>query len=255
MRRPVALLGLLALGASVLFGCRTSTVSVAFTAAVDAVYDYRYEIVGTVTRTVEDQPPEVTRLDTRLEAEQRVVERTPEGARIRLQLAREGGVARTAIVLVDRAGSLEGVELVQDLDAEVFGVATNDALVPTHLGGPPDRPLAPGDTWDLEDQRDGSGRLERLGVVDGVDVAVVRIHATDELTRTVRVGEGRARVSGTLRSGARTSYDLTDGAIRRSRSWSRGTFEVVLLPPRGVLADPVPATIEYDVSVRVTRAD
>ena len=253
MRRPAALLGVLLLPA--LLGCRPATVSVAFTPDVDAVYDYRYEIEGTVTRTVEGEQPEVTRVDTRLVAEQQVVERTPEGARIRLELAREGGVARTAIVLVDRAGSLEGVELVQDLDAAFFGVAGHDTLVPTHLGGPPDRPLAIGDTWELEAPRHGSGRLERLGVVDGEDVAVVRITATDELARTVRTGESSTRVSGTLRSWARTSYDLADGAIRRSRSSSRGTFEAELAPPRGVIAEPVRATIDYDVSVRVTRTD
>ena len=252
MRRPVALLGLLLPLA--LLGCRPATVSVAFTPDVDAVYDYRYEIEGTVTRTVEGEEPEVTHLDTVLAAEQQVQERTPDGARIRLQLTRDGGVARTAVVLVDRAGSLEGVELVEDLDAAVFGVASADALVPTHLGGPPDRPLAPGDTWRVdEDGRTGSGRLDRLGVVDGVDVAVVDITASEDLSRTGKAGESTTHVSGTLRSGARTSYDLADGAIRRSRSWSRGTFEAELAPPRGVVADPVRATIAYDVSVRVTR--
>jgi hypothetical protein len=253
MRRPVALLAVLLPLA--LLGCRSATVSVAFSPEVDAVYGYRYEIEGTVTRTVEGEAPEVTRVDTRLVAEQQVVERTPDGARIRLELAREGGVARTAVVLVDRAGSLEGVELVQDLDPGVFGVAGGDTLVSTHLGGPPDRPLSIGDTWNLEAPCHGSGRLERLGVVDGVDVAVVRITATDEVARTVRAGESTTRVSGTLRSAARTSYDLTDGAIRRSRSWSRGSFVAVLSPPRGVVAEPVRATIDYDVSVRVTRTD
>lgn len=254
MRRLVALLGVLLSPA--LLGCRPATVSVAFTPEVDAVYAYRYEIEGTVTRTVDGQEPEVTRLDTELVAEQQVQERTAGGARIRLELAREGGVARTAVVLVDRAGSLEGVELVEDLDAAVFGVAGSDSLLPTHLGGPPDRPLAPGDTWHAgDDRRESSGRLERLGVVDGVDVAVVRTTAREALDRTGRAGESATRVSGTLRSGARTTYDLADGAIRRSRSWSQGTFEAEVAPPLGVAADPVHATIEYDVTVRVTRTD
>ncbi|HJR24870.1 MAG TPA: hypothetical protein VJ804_05310, partial [Acidimicrobiales bacterium] len=113
MRRPAVLLGVLL--SLALLGCRPSTVSVAFTPHIDAVYAYRYDIEGTVTRRVEGEEPEVTRLDTRLVAQQQVVERTDDGARIRLELAREGGVARTAVVLVDRAGSLAGVELVADL--------------------------------------------------------------------------------------------------------------------------------------------
>jgi hypothetical protein len=69
----------------------------------------------------------------------------------------------------------------------------------------------------------------------------------------VQAGASATEVSGRVRSGATTSYDLADGAIRRSRSWSRGQIDAELQPPDGVIAEPVHATIGYEVTVRVTR--
>ena len=251
LRRSRVVLAAIALPA--LVGCRPATVSVAFTAEAGARYEYRYEIDATVTRALEGQDAEVVEIDTELSAVQQVQARTATGARIELELARDGGVPRTAVVLVDRAGSLEGVELVDDLDAAVFGVA-GDSIVPTHLDGPPDRPLAPGDRWTVSDgARRGTGRLDRLGVIDGEEVAVVTTSATEELRRSLTAGDSATRVQGTLRSGSTTSYDLGDGAVRRSRSWSRGELRAELAPPAGVDADPVRATIRYEVAVRVTR--
>jgi hypothetical protein len=156
------------------------------------------------------------------------------------------------VAIVDRAGSLEGVELVEGLGAAVLGVA-DDAIVPT-LPGPPDRPLAPGDRWSISSaRRSGEGRLARLGVVDGSDVAVVRTTATEDLAGAVRAGASATRVRGRVRSGATVSYDLDGGAVRRSRSWSRGEVRAELQPPEGVDAEPVRATISYEVTVEVAR--
>jgi hypothetical protein len=253
VRRPlVALAGTLAAGTALL-GCRPATVSVAFTPAVGDRYAYRYEIVATITRTVEGEAPAVTHVDTVLTARQTVQARRDDGARIRLELTREGGSTRRVVAVVDRAGSLEGVELVEGLGSKLGGIG-GDAIEPTHLPGPPDRPLAPGERWsiDLGDRR-GEGRLERLGVIDGSDVAVVRTTATEDLSRSVRAGASATEVHGQVRSGATTSYDLDDGATRRSRSRSRGEVQAVFEPPPGVDADPVRATIAFEVTVKVTR--
>lgn len=253
-RRPPVGLVAAAMGTLVLLGCRPSTVSVAYTPQVGDRYAYRYEIEVTITRSLEGAEPEVVHLDTELVARQEVRARTPRGARINLELTREGGATRTAVAIVDRAGSLEGVELVEGLGAAVLGVADEDALVPTHLAGPPDRPLAPGDRWSIRaGDRTGEGRLERLGVIDGSDVAVVRTTASEDVSRAVQAGASATEVSGHVRSGATTSYDLVDGAIRRSRSWSHGQIDALLEPPSGVEAEPVHATIGYEVTVRVTR--
>lgn len=249
-----ALLVLPTLAALALGGCRPGTVSVAYDPEVGDRYRYRYEIDARVTRAVDGGEPEVLAVDTELVADQEVQARTRSGARIAVELTREGGVPRQAVVLVDRAGSLAGVELVDDLDAAVFGVAGSDTLVPTNLDAPPDRPLAPGDEWRVEDgRRRGRGRLERLGVVDGEDVAVVRTVVSEPIARSLRAGGSPTRVEGRLRSGGTTAYGLADGAIRRSESWSRGELRARLRPPAGVDADPVDATIRYEVTVDVTR--
>jgi hypothetical protein len=249
--------GLLAAAAAVvalpLLACRPATVSVTYAPKVGDRYGYRYEITATVTRAVEGAEPQVTHVDTELSADQVVEARTDRGARIRLRLTREGGAPRTAVAIVDRAGSLEGVELVAGLGDAVLGVADEDAIVP-NLPGPPDRPLAPGDRWSIASgKRTGEGRLERLGVIDGVDVAGVRTSATADLAREVTAGASATQGRGRVRSGATTSYDLGSGAIRRSRSWSRGDVHAELQPPEGVEARPVVATISYEVTVQVTR--
>jgi hypothetical protein len=123
LRTPRALLVLPAVAACALAGCRPGTVSVAYDPQVGDRYEYRYEIEARVTRAVEGGEPEVVEVDTELVADQEVQAVTGSGARIAVRLTREGGVPRTAVVLVDRAGSLAGVELVDDLDAAVFGVA------------------------------------------------------------------------------------------------------------------------------------
>jgi hypothetical protein len=156
------------------------------------------------------------------------------------------------VAIVDRAGSLEGVELVEGLGAAVLGVA-DDAIVPT-LPGPPDRPLAPGDRWSIASgARTGEGRLQRLGVIDGRDVAVVRTTASEDLARDLHAGASATEVKGRVRSASTVSYDLDSGAIRRSSSWSRGQVRAELQPPEGVDAAPVRATISYEVTVEVTR--
>jgi hypothetical protein len=227
---------------------------VAFDPEVGDEYGYRYEIDLTVTRQREGEAAESIELVETLTADQEVLELSGDGARVEVELAREDRAPRTAIVLLDRAGSLQGIELVEDLEATVFGLTDASSLVPTHGDGPPDRALAPGDTWTISDgARRGEGRLQRLGVIDDQDVAVVRTSAREELDESVVAGASATDVRGTLRSGATTSYDLADGAVRRSRAWSRGRIAARFEPPAGVEADPVDATITYDITVRVTR--
>ena len=245
VRRGLAVLaaaGALAAGS----GCRESTVSVAFRPEEGDRYRYRYEIELTMRREVEGEEPETRTLDETLTADQEVLELTGDGAQVEVELAREGGSARTAVVLLDRAGSLQGIQLVEDLEAGLFELTDADSLLATQPDSPPDRRLAPGDTWTIRDgERRGTGRLVRLGVIDDEDVAVVRTSTKEDLEDSVRAGASATDVHGTLRSGATTSYDLRDGALRRSRSWSRGRIDARLAPPAGVLAEPVDAQITY----------
>lgn len=150
------------------------------------------------------------------------------------------------MAIVDRAGSLQGIELVQGLDAGVFGIGEGDGLVTDPAEGLPDRRLRTGDRWTLRDgNRRGHGRLERLGIEHDHDVAIVRTSSTEPVKAK---GGG-----GIVTAGSLTSYDLDDGAVRSSRSWSHGRLEVEVDPPTNVVADPVQAKVTYDVEIRVTR--
>ena len=253
VRRPVAGL-VLGAAAMVVASCRPATVSVAYTPTIGQHYGYRYEIEATVTRRVAGQRPRVTHLDTQLLAQERVQAVTRAGTRLRLVLTRDGGTPRSAVVLVDRAGSLAGVELVQGLDAAALGLADEGALGSGAAPAPPDGRLAPGDRWTIHQRhRTGHGRLERLGVVDGQDVAVMATSVTDVVDDAGRAGDSTTRVTGQVISEATTSYDLRGGAVRRSRSHATGSLRALLRPPAGVEARAVVATIDYDLTVRVTR--
>jgi hypothetical protein len=56
-----------------------------------------------------------------------------------------------------------------------------------------------------------------------------------------------------VRSSSTTSYDLADGAVRRSRTSSHADVQARIEPPAGVEAEPVLASIAFDVTVEVTR--
>lgn len=237
-------------------GCRPATVSVAFAPKVGDVYTYRYEIEATVTRTRVGQPAQVDHVHTVLVARQEVRARRKAGVRLHLVLTRDGGTPRTADVLVDRVGSLEGIQLVEDRDAAALGLTDDGSLGPSQLTEPPDRRLAPGERWTIRaGTRHGTGRLDRLGVVDDADVAVVVTRVTDDVDETGRSGTSETHLGGALRSTATTSYDLDGGAVRRSRSHATGQLDARVEPPRGSTAKAVRATIGYDIAVRVTRTD
>jgi hypothetical protein len=252
VRRPLALLGL---GAPLLlFACRSATVSVAYAPAIGQRYAFRYEIEATVTRRIAGAAPQVTRVDTQLIAQEQVRSRSPAGTRLLVVLTRDGGTPRTAEVLVDRAGSLAAIELVGGLDAASLGVADTGSLAPNQGLAPPDRRLAPGDRWTISGSgRTGHGWLAQLGVVDGQDVAVVDTSVSESVDDALQADSRATQVTGAIASVATTSYDLAGGAVRRSHSHSSGTLHALLSPPSGVAARAVQATIDYDVTVQVTR--
>jgi hypothetical protein len=245
---------LLAAGLAVagLAGCRDDAVSMQFSPRIGEHYRYRYEVTARLTRSVDGREPVATTVDTELLVDQEVLGRTRGGTRVRIHLTREGGADSTVVAVVDRAGSLAGVELVEGLDAAVFGIGDPSGLAPDPSEGLPGGSLAPGDRWSIDDgNRAGHGRLERLAVVDGHDVAWVRTEVVEALD-----GAGSSRAAdttGTIRTGSRTSYDIGDGAVRQGRSWSHGRLEAQVRPPADVDAPPVRATISYDVEIRVTR--
>lgn len=243
---------LLVLGlAAVAGGCRDHTVDLGFRPEQGDSYVYRYEITATITRALDGEAPEVTRVDTVLLVEQEVLDPTADGARVQVELRRDGGEPRSAVVVLDRAGSLQGIEAVEGLPAEAMTAGGTSLVEPASL---PEARLAPGQRWEIDDETHVvRGRLERLGIIDGEEVAVVRATTHDEVREEVDAGGSVARLDGTVSAQSTTSYDLGDGAIRRSQTSSLGTLAVEIAPPSGVAAEPVPGEIRYDVRVKVTR--
>lgn len=227
--------------------CRPNTVDLGFRPEVGDRYQYRYEIDAVVRQTLPGAEPEVSEIDTELVVEQYVEALTDEGVRVAVELRSEGGAPRSVVVLLDRAGSLEGIELVEGLPGGAAPPFGEGALAI------PERPLAPGERWDIGGAgAEGTARLERLGVIDGAEVAVVRAELTEEVDEA-RDAAGGTALSGTRSSDATTSYDIADGAVRRSVSVAHAELIARIAPPEGVDAAPLDATITYDVEVRVTR--
>lgn len=249
-RRLLAALGGLLLAAG---ACQEGTVLVQPRPAVGDRARYRYEIEATVSRSLDQAAPETSDIESVLVVDQRIASVRGERVEADVTLRRDGAAARTARVVLDRSGGIEGIELVEGLSAADLDLASLSSLLPPQMA-PPRQRLRPGDRWSFtEGDQDGRGRLTRLGVVDGEDVAVVDTSVTEAIDDAVAAGASAARLTGTMRSSATTTYDLADGAIRRASARSHGAVRARIDPPAGVDAAPALATITFEVRVRVTR--
>lgn len=236
-----------------LSSCNVSSVHIRSDPEVGDRARYRYEIDATITRSLAGSKPTITEVSTTLVADQRVVALTSEGVEADVTLHREGAKTRTARVVLDRDGAIRGIELVAGVSPDGLGLAQLGSLLPPTIA-PPARRLRPGDRWTItEGTLSGGGRLLRLGVVDGADVAVVRTALSESIADDVSSEASAARLTGELSSTRTTSYDLSDGSARRSVARSRGTVQALIEPPAGIDAQPVRGTISYDISVRSTR--
>ena len=252
-RRPVAVL--LAVAGLGLVGCRPDTVRLGFEPEPEATYRYRYDIEATVTRQVEGEEPRTTRVEMTFESEQTVVEEAEGGTLVDVTLTTEGAPPHTARVVIDRAGSLEAFQQVDGLPADAVGLPTG-ALLAAAATEPPDRPLSIGDDWEiLEGTVTGEGRLDRLGVLDGEPAAVVETTILEVLDETTERLGSTVDLDGDLRSVTTTAFDVHDGSVRRSRTGSEGSVDVLVSPPADVQAAPVNAVVTYELLVTTTRLD
>jgi hypothetical protein len=185
-------------------------------------------------------------------ADQTVSTVTSDGVTAELSIGRDGAEPRSVTVRLSRAGALQGMDLIEGQQTGAFGLeALSGALATVAL---PSAPLAPGDRWPIADgEARGQGRLERLGVVDGEEVAVVSLRTTQPVTGSVPAGATTASLDGELRTEATETFDLHDGALRRTSSRAHGTVRARIAPPAGIDADPVDGTITYEVRAEVTR--
>jgi hypothetical protein len=178
---------------------------------------------------------------------------TDDGVIAEVTLTTDGAAPRTSTVRLDRAGSLEAIQEVEGLPSESVGLSS-EALFGTTAGAPPADDLAVGERWSIRDGAvTGEGRLDRLGVIDGRDVAVVTTDLVDALTDLVAVGGSEVTLDGEAVTAASTTFDLGDGAVREGQSRTSGTVDARIAPPTGIDAEPVRAVIAFELRVRTAR--
>ena len=258
LRRAVAA-GALVLVAT---ACDEHTVAVRFEPEVGDVYRFEADVETEVVRTVDGVTTEESDAAT-LDATQTVQAVADDEVLVRIALRRDDAAPRTVDVRLDRASRLTAIDLVEGVPAEALGLDVAMDL-PADIGSPPTGRLEPGDRWEILREVDlggtgrpvlvqGRGRIDSLGVEEGRDVAVAVVDLEVPVRTLLDQPEGRLRLVGVQRTTSETAYDLADGAMRRDRTVTEGTVEVIAEPPAGVDAEPLRGDIEYRIVTRTRR--
>lgn len=258
VRRAVTAAGLVC----ALAACEEHTVAIHFEPEVGDRYDVRSVIDAEVTRTL-DGERSVDRSTARLVAGESIVEVDGDDVEVEVSVERDGAAPRSYEVRFDRTGRLSAIDLVEGLTTDVLGVDLARSL-PAGLGSPPAGRLEPGDTWVIDRRVSvegrqqpvtvtGHGRIDSLGVEDGHDVAVAVVELVLPVRSIVETDDGRVTLLGTQTTRSRTAYDLGDGTARRDETEITGDVDLLIEPPAGIDAPPVPGSVRYDVRAETTR--
>lgn len=250
--------------AASLTGCRDDTVTLAFRPEVGATYRYEVRVRTESEVRLEGAEPTVTRDDTLLLAEHRVLESGSDGVRVEVVLAAPGERARRFVVRFDRAARLQSIERIEGIPESALGDLGIAEVFPAAAGAPPERPLSPGDRWDIDDEvrlpgiegaarLQGQGRLVSVGVSGGADVADIHTTARLPLRTTSETPNGRLAIRGVETTEQSASHDISDGSVRSSSSRTTGSFTIRLDPPPGRPGAPVPGTMRVRVWSETTR--
>lgn len=244
-----------------LTGCDPHSVSIRFDPEAGDTYRLRSEIDTEVVRTVGDETS-VERSRSRLDATERVLAVDGESIEVSVSVERDGGAPRSYDVRFDPSGRLSTIDLVEGVPAEALGLDLATDL-PSDVSSPPRGPVEPRTTWTIDrdigggDGRTtrvtGSGRVDEFGVVDGVDVVTVDVALVVPLHSVRTTPDGLVTVRGQQSVVSRTTYDIADGTARRDRTVIEGSVDVVVEPPAGIAASPVPGRIEFSIETETRR--
>ena len=243
-------------------GCESGTVNLAYQPRPGDRYSYRVEVDAVAVAKIGDEAPRRTQSTNVFEAQHAVLEAGPSGSRVQVRLSEQGGLPRTFVVRLDRAAQLAAVQSIEGLPASALGGLGLSEIFPAAAVAPPDRPLAPGARWEIDEPVQlatpepsrlvGRGRLAKLGVVDGREVATVESEYRLPVRRTAQERRSQLVLSGSQGTDASTTYDLGDGSVVSVAARTNGTYDIMLLPPPGTPGTPIPGTLEVDVR-SVTR--
>ena len=261
LRRAAGAATLTAVVALGLSACEEHTVTIRFDPEAGDVYRVRSDVETEVFRTVADETA-VERSTSRLDATETVVAVDGDATVVEVRVGRDGAAPRTYDVRFDKTGRLSVIDLVEGVPAEALGLDLATDL-PPDIASPPSGPLEPSTTWEIDrevtdaDDRSftvtGTGRVASLGVEDGVDVMVVEVRLEVPLRSVVVTADGKVTVRGSQTVESRTTYDLADGTARADRTDIRGAVDVVVEPPAGIVAPPVPGDIRFAIETRTRR--
>ena len=256
MRQPVVL-ALAAVALTSAAACQDNTVRLSYQPEPGDRYAYRIEVEAVSTSTLAEQAPRRTQSTTVFEAEHSVLEASPSGSRVQVRLNEEGGLPRTFVVRLDRAAQLAEVQSIEGLPASALSGLGLSEIFPAAAAAPPDRSLSPGSRWAIDEPVQvaspeasrlvGWGRLARLGVVGGREVATVESSYNLPVRRTAQERRNQLTLSGAQDTNASTSYDLEDGSVVRVDARTHGAYDIVLLPPEDTPGTPIPGKLEVEV--------
>jgi len=250
----------LAMAATGLAGCREGTVRLTFRPEAGTTYRYEVEVRTVSEVRMGSQAPEIREEDVVLTAEHTVLRAGDDGVEVRVLLQEPGGPERVFEVVFDRAAQLEEVQSIEGVPDDRLGTLGISEIFPAAAGAPPDRPLAPGASWIIDDaiqlpdgsaaatELTGSGRLVELAVVGGEEVARLASAARLPLESVQASPGGSLRLSGSQATEYTATHDLDDGAVREATSNTVGSFDLEIGPPAGVGTEPVSGTLRVEVS-------
>src|SRR5207248_8445460 len=89
----------------------------------------------------------------------------------------------------------------------------------------------------------GSGRLDRLGIVNGRRVATVET----SYVLPVHAQSASSRIEGMATTDISATRSVSDGAVETVRAHTTGRFRLTVDPPPGVTGSPVTGTMTVDV--------
>ena len=260
---PVGVVAGLVLATVPACGDGDGRVTIAFRPPVGAEFSYLTEVESTTTTDLPCQAA-ATRVDrTRLDATQVVLEPDGPGVRLEVALSRTGIGTRTFVMRFDRAAQLTAVEEVEGIPAAALGDLGLSEIFPAAAGAPPEKALAPGDRWTIDDeihlgdgpptQLEGEGRLVELGVEDGHDTATVHSTTTLGVQTRSEATTGTRALDGEQVSDVEAVYDLDTGALRRAVADTVGRFRLELGPPEGGSGDPCVGTLTVELHSTIAR--
>ena len=264
-RGLTALVAPVAIGALALPACAPGTVRVAFRPRVGARYSYQVEVRTRSTLRVDGREPESQDRTVSLLVDQTVVRTGPEGSDVEVALRTTPEDERKVLVRLDRAAQLVGLEPATGKDAAALGDLGVAEVFPAAAGAPPNRPLRPGERWQVDSPLTlpasvpsrlvGDGRLTGLGVVAGRRAATVTTSSTLAVTRRTGSAAGNeAILEGSQRTTTTSSHALADGAIQAARSLTKASYALRLLPPPQVITDPVRGTLDLEITSETRRS-